>query len=115
MSAACAQQFPSNNLLTNLNLGKKGYTSNIARRVKRQMEINGRGGEKEDRNSNEIAIQCRNVRETKKPERFSRADGCNKLNSVLFSCIFTLLATKKRKKIVHTRALTKRKEEKGRA
>lgn len=53
---------------------------------------------KKDGNSDEIAIQRRNARETKKPGRFSRADGCNKLNSVLFSCIFTLLASKKKKK-----------------
>lgn len=60
------------------------------------MEMRGGTKRKKDGNSNEIAIRCRNVRETKKPERFSRADACNKLNSVLFSCIFTLLAPKKK-------------------
>lgn len=73
------------------------------------MGMRGARGEKKNGNSNQIAIQCRNARETKKPERFSRADGCNKLNSVLFSCVFTLLAPKKKiKKQRHTRALTKR-------
>jgi len=67
-----------------------------------------------DGNSNKIAIQCRNPRETKKPEHFSRADGCNKLNSVLFSCIFTLLASKRNKYTLVLQQKKKRKKDKHR-
>jgi len=50
---------------------------------------------KKDGNSDKIGIQCRNARETKKWENFSLAHGCNKLNSILFSCIYAFCTKKK--------------------
>ena len=91
MLATCAQQFPSNNLLTSLNLREERTHERC--RIRRQMGKKIK--KKKDGNSNEIGIQCRNVRETKKWEHFSLAHGCNKLNSILFSCILRFLHQKK--------------------